>query len=283
MTTTTTLHEQITRAERFHALHAPGAPLRLVNAWDAFSARVFANAGAPAIGTSSFAIALANGYQDGEHIPWSTVCDVAAAITDAVDLPVTVDIEAGHGVTPESVRASVADVLARGAVGINLEDSRPDQPGTLFDVAAQCERIAAARDAADEIAVPLFINARCDVWFGAAIAPDDQYDAALARATAYIDAGADGIFVPGLTDRTTLAQLVVAVTAPINVMHWPGLPPFAELVDTGVRRVSQGGSAFLYAAASLERMTQAFLGDEPDAFGGDLVPAFHLLPVLAYR
>jgi 2-methylisocitrate lyase-like PEP mutase family enzyme len=283
MTTTTTLHEQISRAERFHALHAPGAPLRLVNAWDAFSARVFANAGAPAIGTSSFAIALANGYQDGEHIPWSTVCDVAAAITDAVDLPVTVDIEAGHGVTPEAVRASVTDVLARGAVGINLEDSRPDQPGTLFDVAAQCARIAAARGVADEIAVPLFINARCDVWFGAAIAPDDQYDAALARATAYIDAGADGIFVPGLTDRTTLAQLVVAVTAPINVMHWPGLPPFAELVDTGVRRVSQGGSAFLYAAASLERMTQAFLGDEPDAFGGDLVPAFHLLPVLAYR
>jgi len=283
MTTTTAVSEQITRAERFHALHASEAPVRLVNAWDALSARVFAASGAPAIGTSSFAVALANGYQDGQNIPWSAVCDVVRSITNAVDVPVTVDIEAGQGGSPETVAAAVADVIARGAVGINLEDGIPGQPGALFDVATQRERVAAARAAADESTVPMFLNARCDVWFGASIAADDQLDAAIARTTAYVDAGADGVFVPGLTDLTMLRQLIEAVGVPVNVMHWPGLPPYEELVDAGVRRISQGGSAFLYAVANLECLTRAFLGDMPDTFGGGLVPAFHMLPVLGYR
>src|SRR5262245_60596737 len=160
MMTTTSLPDQIARAERFHALHATREPLRLVNAWDALSALVFAASGAPAIGTSSFAIALANGYQDGERIPWHVVCDIVAAITSAVDVPVTVDIEAGRGDEPDAVAASVADVLARGVVGINLEDAKPGRPGELFDPKAQCERIAAARATADAASVPLFVNAR---------------------------------------------------------------------------------------------------------------------------
>ena len=274
---------QTERATRFHALHAAATPLRLVNAWDALSARVFAAAGAPAIGTSSFAVAYAHGYPDGQQIPWAKVCDTVAAMTTAADVPVTADIEAGQGAEPDAVAAAVGDVIDRGAVGINLEDSRPGEPGALFTIEQQCERIASARARADAANLPLFINARSDVYFGAAIAPEEQLDAALARAASYVDAGADGVFLPGCTDAGALRAVVDATHAPVNVMHWPGLPAFAELCDIGVRRISQGASAFLYAVAGLERLTTGYLNDAPDDFGGDLTPAFHLLGALAYR
>ena len=115
------------------------------------------------------------------------------------------------------------------------------------------------------------------MYFGAAIAPEEQLDAALARAGSYVDAGADGVFLPGCTDAGSLRAVVDATSAPVNVMHWPGLPAFAELCDIGVRRISQGASAFLYAVAGLERLTTGYLNDAPDDFGGDLTPAFHLL------
>ena len=211
------------------------------------------------------------------------VCDTVAAITTAVEVPVTADIEAGQGTEPDAVAAAVGDVVDRGAVGINLEDSRPGDPGALFAVDAQQERIAAARARADAAGLPLFINARCDVYFGAAVAPEAQLDAALTRIAHYVEAGADGVFLPGLTDAVTLGTVVDATSAPINVMHWPGLPPYAELCDIGVRRLSQGASAFLYAVAGLERLTTVYLGDAPDDFGGGLTPGFHLLPALAYH
>jgi 2-methylisocitrate lyase-like PEP mutase family enzyme len=274
---------QAERATRFHELHASSTPLRLVNAWDGLSARVFATAGAPAIGTSSFAVAYAHGYPDGQQIPWSQVCDTVAAMTAAVDVPVTADIEAGQGAQPDAVAVAVGDVIDRGAVGINLEDSRPGEPGALFTIDAQCERIAAARARADAAGLPLFINARCDVYFGASVPPEEQLDAARTRGARYVDAGADGIFLPGLTDASALREVVDATRAPLNVMHWPGLPAFDELCDIGVRRISQGASAFLYAVAGLERLATAYLNDAPDDFGGDLTPAFHLLQALAYR
>ncbi len=204
-------------------------------------------------------------------------------MTDAVDVPVTADIEAGQGVEPDAVAGAVGDVIDRGAVGINLEDSRTGAPGVLHTVDTQRERIAAARARADAAGLPLFINARCDVYFGAAIAPEEQLDAALARATSYVDAGADGVFLPGCTDAAALRAVVGATRAPINVMHWPGLPAYGDLCDIGVRRISQGASAFLYAVAGLERLATGYLNDAPDDFGGDLTPAFHLLGALAYR
>ena len=121
------------------------------------------------------------------------------------------------------------------------------------------------------------------MYFGAAIAPDEQLEVALARATSYVDAGADGVFLPGCTDAAALRVVVDVTRAPVNVMHWPGLPAFSELCDIGVRRLSQGAGAFLYAVAGLERLATAYLNDVPDDFGGDLTPAFHLLGALAYR
>jgi 2-methylisocitrate lyase-like PEP mutase family enzyme len=276
----------IEQAETFRRLHDGPGILRLVNAWDRFSARVFALAGAPAVATSSFAVALANGFADGENIPWMQVRDNVASITGAVDVPVTVDVEAGQGEAPEAVARAVTDVVAAGAVGINLEDRQPESAAGLFGPDAQADRIAAARDAGGR---ELFINARCDVWFGAALAikdrpHEDRLDEALVRARAYLDAGADGLFFPGLVALDTLQAVVAALTpAPVNAMLWPGLPSIEQLEAAGVRRLSQGGSAFLVATAELEQMTRRFLEGAPELFGADTVPAFHLVPALATR
>lgn len=239
-------------------LHDGPRPFRLVNAWDACSARVLAGAGAPAIGTTSFGVAASLGATDGEHLPWATMRAVVASIVAAVDVPVTADIVAGWG----DVGASVSDVVAAGAVGINLEDSRPDAPGQLFDTAEQRDRLAAARAAGGP---NLFVNARCDVWFGAAIDDAERLDAASARVEAYASAGADGIFVPGLVDPAALRVVADAARLPVNVLADPRLLGDDELADAGVRRISQGAGAFLAVVQRLDEVARAHLHPEQEA------------------
>ncbi len=281
---TSASREQVARAERFHRLHVTSTPLRLVNAWDRFSARVFALAGAPAIGTSSFAVALARGYRDGERIPWAVAREVAAEIVDAAgDLPVTADIESGRGRTPPDVAAAVDDVISDGAVGVNIEDSLPEIPGELFSTEDQCDRLRAARVAADRRSLPVFINARCDVYFGAKLADAERSPQLLDRAAAYAESGASGIFVPGLIDLDLLATLCHSVNVPVNVMMCPGLPSFEALASVGVSRISQGAASFVLAAGFLERTTKAFLEGPHETVGGDVEPAAHLVPNLVTR
>jgi 2-methylisocitrate lyase-like PEP mutase family enzyme len=195
-----------------------------------------------------------------------------ADIVAAVDVPVTVDVEAGYS----DVAATLADVAALGAAGVNVEDGVPSRPGQLVPVDEQAEVLAAAKAAAPEV----FLNARCDVFFGGTV-DGDPVDELLARAEAYAAAGADGLFVPGLVDLDALRRLVAATALPVNVMLWPGLPPVADLEAAGVRRISQGGAGFLLAVAQLEAMTAAFLAGEPEAMGGELVPAYARIPDLA--
>jgi 2-methylisocitrate lyase-like PEP mutase family enzyme len=276
--------DQTARAKVFRELHTGPGPLRLVNAWDALSARVFALAGAPAMGTSSFAVALSRGRPDGQQLPWATVRTAIAEMVEAAgDVPVSADIEAGQGSSPDDVARAVTEVIEVGAVGVNIEDTLPDVPGRLVDTAAQCDRLAAARASAAATSVPLFVNARCDIWFGSA-APsgsDDPLAEALTRAAAYVEAGADGVFFPGLVDAGELATLCREIAAPVNVMAWPGLPPVDELAALGVRRISQGATAFLLDVGYLERTTKAYLEGPHDQAGGDVVPAFHLIAALA--
>jgi 2-methylisocitrate lyase-like PEP mutase family enzyme len=271
------------RAETFRALHDADEPLRLVNVWDTLSARVAEMSGAPALGTSSFAVAVAHGYPDGEHVPWPVVRDLVADVTDAVDVPVTVDIEAGRGASADGVEETVADVVAAGAVGCNLEDARPDRPGELFGIDEQCARLAAARRAADADGAHRFVNARCDVWFGAALDPAAQLTEAQTRARAYVDAGADGLFLPGLIDVDALRAMVDTAGVPVNVMLWPGLPPVGALREAGVRRISQGAASFLLTLGHLEQLTRAYLDASAPAEIelGAPAPAFHLVEPLA--
>jgi 2-methylisocitrate lyase-like PEP mutase family enzyme len=211
------------------------------------------------------------------------VRDTVAGIVGAVDVPVSVDVEAGRGASPAEVASTITEVLELGAVGVNVEDARPDTPGTLYPVDDQCERLAAARAAADAAGVPMYVNARCDAYFGAQLRDEERLEIALDRAQRYVGAGADGVFLPGLVDAEVLQAVTSAVDAPVNVMVWPGLPPTSVLRSAGVRRVSQGGSSFLLAVANLVVTTQAFLEDpspiDPDVAAA--APALQLVGALA--
>jgi 2-methylisocitrate lyase-like PEP mutase family enzyme len=277
MTADAAQHE---RAVRFRNLHRGDEPLRLANAWDATSARVLAAAGAPAIGTTSFGVALSHAMPDGERLSFERVLDVARSIVSAVEVPVSIDLEAGRGATPGEVQRSVARVIACGAVGINIEDSIPGRRGALFDPPEQSARIAAARAAAEQSGVPVFINARCDVYFGARIPAGARAGEVLARATCYQDAGADGLFLPGLLDPAAIQALTSQVALPVNIMTGRGAPSLAELADAGVRRLSQGGEPFLAVLGSLKNLTQRYLAGELSAPPDDLSAGATLLQAL---
>ncbi|UOX90002.1 isocitrate lyase/phosphoenolpyruvate mutase family protein [Amycolatopsis sp. FBCC-B4732] len=227
------------KAKLFRAAH-DGKPLLLANAWDAASAVVVAATGAKAIATSSAGVAWSQGYRDGERIPAAEMAAAVRRITRVVDLPVTADIEAGYGPDPADVAATVTAIIHAGAVGVNLEDSR--RPGgPLFDVAAQCARIRAAKDAAAAAGCPeLFVNARTDGYLFAIGDPAGRLDEVLCRAEAYADAGADGLFVPWLFDLDTLKRISTTTPLPVNAGIMPGGPTVAELAGAGVRRISLG-------------------------------------------
>lgn len=243
---------QRSKAAAFRALHADGV-LVLPNAWDAGSAAVIAAAGAAAIATTSGGVSWAAGRPDGQGIAREEMAALVGRIAAVVDLPVTADVEGGYGPSPADVAATVRAVVAAGAVGVNLEDSAA---GALFTPAEQAARIRAAREAAAESGLPdLLVNARSDVYLFRVGEPAGRFDAAVARARAYAEAGADCFFTPGLTDLPTLTALVEAIPLPLNAMAGPAAPPISDLAATGVRRISLGTSIAEAAYAVAHRAT----------------------------
>jgi 2-methylisocitrate lyase-like PEP mutase family enzyme len=256
---TTVETDQAGRAARFRAMHR-GTVLVLPNAWDPGSAAVIEAAGAQAIATTSAGVSWANGASDAEGLDRQQMVAAIARIVRAVSVPVTADIEGGYGPDPEDVAATVRAVLAAGAVGINLEDA-PGPDGTpLHPVDAQAQRIAAARAAAVAAGVDLFINARTDVYLRAVGAPDGRLADVKARAAAYADAGADGLFVPGILDLDVIAQLAEG-PLPLNVMAGPGAPLVGELAGAGAARVSVGASIAQAAYRCAARAATELLTD----------------------
>jgi len=244
-------------AGKLRALHAAGV-LVLPNAWDAGSAAVIALAGAQAIATTSGGIAWSVGRHDGQGLTRAEMIQRIREIVAAVTIPVTADIEGGYGPGPEDVALTAEAAIAAGAVGVNIEDSHAPG-GPLFDPAEQAERIQAARVASASAGLPgLFINARTDVFLYGIGAPQARLDHVLTRSSAYAKAGADGLFVPGLTDLQAITELAEASPLPVNVMAGPGAPPVAELAAAGVRRVSIG-TAITQAAYTLANRTAANL------------------------
>lgn len=244
---------QIDWAQQFRRMHVPHDPLILHNIWDAGSARAVARAGAKAIATSSWSVAAAQGYGDGEELPLDDALAVVASIVRCVDLPVTVDFEGGYAADPERVGQNVRRLLALGVVGLNFEDQVVNAPG-LYSIADQVDRLRAVRAAADASGVPAFINARTDVFLKAATDANHAslLDDAVARAAAYADAGADGFFAPGLTDPTLIRTLCEAVALPVNVM---AADPSrnGELAACGASRISVGPYPYIRLSAVLER------------------------------
>ena len=240
------------KARTFHALHGGPHILVLLNAWDAASARIFELAGAPAIATTSSGVAGSLGFPDGQHVSRDLVIEAVARITRVVDVPVSVDIEAGYGATVEEVRQTARAVIDAGGVGVNIEDEMKD-PGLL------AERIAGIRDVAASKGVPLFVNARTDVYLRTKGDPAGLLDEAVRRLRTYASAGADGLFAPGLGDAPTIARLAAAVDRPLNIMAGDGVPPANDLERLGVRRVSMGGGPMRATLALARRIAHELL------------------------
>ncbi|OKO87885.1 PEP phosphonomutase [Bradyrhizobium sp. NAS80.1] len=226
-------------AETFHGLHKTGDPLVLFNAWDVATARAIAKT-SPAIATSSGAVASALGYADGENAPLDMVEGLVSRMTAVVSVPVSIDLEAGYGDTPDAAANSATRILRAGAIGINIEDGLSGGRRQLVSPELHAAKIRAVRDAAQKLDVRLFINARTDPFLLKFGSPDECLNEAARRAKVYADAGADGIFVPGLTDLALIEKLVQLTPLPVNIMVTQGVPEIPDLARVGVRRVSLG-------------------------------------------
>ncbi|MCG5218503.1 isocitrate lyase/PEP mutase family protein [Streptosporangium sp. KLBMP 9127] len=242
------------KALRFRSLHEGGRPLILANAWDVVSARLVEEAGASAIATTSAGVAWSLGVPDGDLLGRDRVFDLVSRMAAAVALPVTADIESGYSATPGGVGETIRGVMQAGAVGVNIEDALYGSASALRAVPEQAERIAAAREAAGR--PELFVNARIDTYLRQVGDPAARLDDTLARAAAYLEAGADGIFVPGVTDPDTVATLTVGIPAPLNVLAGPTAPDIATLAGLGVARVSLGSSIAAAAYALVQRAAE---------------------------
>jgi 2-methylisocitrate lyase-like PEP mutase family enzyme len=239
--------EQAQQAELFRNKHRGPRLLLLPNAWDAMSARVFVAAGFDAIATTSGGVAWSLGYADGEQTPWAEVVAATARIVRAVRVPVTADIEAGYGETADAVMRSVAEIIAAGAVGVNLEDGTTHGPVPIRNPADAADRIRAAREAAKAAGVPIVINGRTDLYLRNIGDEASRFDETVERGRAYLAAGADCVYPIGLRDPATIGRLVKALGAPININVRAGSPSVAELEALGVARASTASQVALMA------------------------------------
>ena len=226
-------------AETFHGLHKTGDPLVLFNAWDVATAKAIAKS-SPAVATSSGAVASALGYADGENAPLDVVTGLVSRMTAAVSVPVSIDLEAGYGDTPDAAANSAGKILKAGAIGINIEDGLSAGKRQLVSPDQHAAKIKAVRDTAQQLGIRLFINARTDPFLLKFGSPEECLNEAARRAKIYADAGADGIFVPGLTDLALIEKFVQLTPLPVNIMVTQGVPEIADLARIGVRRVSLG-------------------------------------------
>lgn len=242
------MKNQAERANEFAKLHVKGEPVILFNVWDAGTAKAVEEIGGKAIATGSYAVALANGYEDGEKIPMELAIANLERIVAAVDLPVTFDFEGGYAKEIEPLKQNIRQVIEAGAIGINFEDRVVAGEG-LYSVEEQASRIRAVREAADDAGVPLFINARTDVVLPLDTSTHNEghLKEIIERAKAYAEAGADGLFAPGLVNPDFIGRLCDASPIPGNILVWPGVPSSTELADRGVARISYGGGSYRIA------------------------------------
>lgn len=237
---------QKAKAEAFLAMHHAREILVLPNCWDAGSALILAEAGFPAIATTSAGIAFSRGYADGHRIKREEMCAEVKRCAEAVSVPVSADMEGGYGQTPDDVDKTVREAIAAGAIGANIEDGVYD-PGTgnpyLLDSALCVDRIQAGREAADALGIPFVINARVDVYLIArGERTNEMFDGAVARCNACYAAGARSVYIPGVDDADLIKRLAAAIDGPLNILAGARTPSSSRLQELGVARVSIGGS-----------------------------------------
>jgi 2-methylisocitrate lyase-like PEP mutase family enzyme len=255
------IREQAQKAEQFRKLHHGPKMLLLPNAWDVASARILEEAGHPAIATTSAGIAYSLGYADGQNISRSEMLSMVSRIARAVRVPVTADLEAGYGTTPKAMAETVTAAIEAGAIGMNLEDLSGDGERPLADLPLQVEKIRAIRESAAAMGVPFVLNARTDVYLSGIGPEATRFDRTVERLRAYRKAGADCVFAPGLTDLETIAKLVKAVEAPLNILALAACPPTAELERAGVARVSTGSGIMRAAMGLTQRIAKEMIAE----------------------
>lgn len=267
----TIMATQREKAERLRTLHRRGDPVVFINVWDALSARVVESLGFPAIATTSAGVAFVEGFADGEHISREQMLAGVARVVRAVDVPVTADLESAYGTSVEDARATARGAIEAGAVGLNFEDAFRERE--LRDADEQVARIAAMREIADEMDVPLVINARTDCFFiGNAPGGEWRLQEAIRRGNLYLQAGASSIFVPGVTDEPTIAKLVGGIGGPLNVLAGAASPSVKRLAELGVARISVGSGGIGYAMAQFRRAAQSVQDTGSFAFTAERMP-----------
>jgi 2-methylisocitrate lyase-like PEP mutase family enzyme len=251
-----TVETQRIKASAFRAMHAGPRILLLPNAWDVISARIFEEAGFGAIATTSAGIAFTLGYPDGQKISRAEMLQAITRIARAVRVPVTADVEAGYGDRPEDAAQTAREVIEAGGVGMNLEDATNEREHPVNDLSLQLEKIRAVQEAARQADVSIVLNARTDVYLLQVGAPEARYDLALQRLSAFRDAGADCLFLPGVRDTDTIRRIVTDLRFPINILAGPGSPPVPELQKLGVARVSLGSGPIRATLGLVRRMAE---------------------------
>jgi 2-methylisocitrate lyase-like PEP mutase family enzyme len=253
--------DQQIKAAAFLDLHRKQDLLILPNAWDAASARVFERAGFSAIGTTSAGIAASLGYPDGQQIPVREMMDSLKRIVSAVKLPVTADIEAGYSQNVEKILDVVREVLEMGVVGINIEDGTGMKETPILDIPTQAAKIRAIRNSVVTAEKTLVINARIDLFYLGVYDIQHATQETIERAHAYLEAGADCIFIFGVTDKEVLCKLVNEIPGPVNLLASAGMPPVSELKLMGVRRLSLGSGPMRATLGTLEQISHELLQD----------------------
>lgn len=250
---------QALKAKIFYDLHKCKEILVLPNAWDAASARVFEQTGFSAIGTTSAGIATSLGFAEPEKISLNEMLKAIERIVKSVSVPVTADIEAGYATSVEGVAETIKKVIIAGAVGVNLEDTPGSNGNAIQEIEVQVARIKAARESANSCSFPFVINARTDLFLFKIGDENTRFNNVIQRANAYIEAGADCVFIPGVGEPKIIEALVRQVHGPINILANPDVPSIPELQRLGVARVSMGSGPMRATMALVRRMATELL------------------------
>ncbi|CAN5407662.1 isocitrate lyase/phosphoenolpyruvate mutase family protein [soil metagenome] len=247
------MNNQIKQAQVFKSLHINGGPLILFNIWDAGSAKAIQAIGAKAIATSSWSVAASHGYEDGEKLSFHLVLSNLERIIKSVDLPVTIDLEGGYGKNVVEIQETVTSIIKAGAVGINIEDQMIGNEA-LYSIEEQCARIKAIHQIAAQISMPLFINARTDIFLKTAPVNhhDNHLKEAIHRAISYAEAGANGFFAPGLAHIPYIEKLCTVSPIPVNIMISSNAFPSKQLAKLGVARISYGPDPYRLVMKALQ-------------------------------
>jgi 2-methylisocitrate lyase-like PEP mutase family enzyme len=249
--------QQKENALQFRQLHHGDKVLMLPNIWDSLGASLLAHLGYSAIATASASVAYSRGYHDGEKIPFNEVIELFQKITTGIDIPVSADIEGGYADNDSQLQSNIHAIINTGIVGINFEDTNHKRGG-LQPVEIQCKKISLIRKVSDEMGIPLFINARCDVFLhGNHITGSEAFiQEILLRGNAYKAAGADGFFPIGLKHQEDIKRVIDGVKLPLNISAIPGIPELKSLHRLGIARVSLGPAFLKIALRAMKNLAE---------------------------